>query len=172
MALLKDALAEIGQHEPADLLKLETVEGEVRVTSSGVDLSKFENPTIVLIGKAINDGTRIELSVTSRTSSDLENNGGAITRWEARTRSAAIVINPLLVASSAVSGRSSDGRLVGLSVSLGTAMAHELGHAVAAIRKGGIWGTNTDASALRYENQHRLLLARPSTIPSATRIRH
>lgn len=62
--------------------------------------------------------------------------------------------------------------MVGLTFTLGTSVVHELGHAVRSVELGGIWKTNTDAAAVHYENQHRLMLSKPSTIPQALRIRH
>jgi hypothetical protein len=175
---LKGALVEVGAQEEAYQLRLQVKGGEVRITNGGADWSKSTNSTVALIGKAIATDKKIGIALTTASNSKIEGNRGAYTTTLPRSnpgRAATILINPALVASSVVPGRTSEGGVVGLSFTLGTAVVHELGHAVKGVELGGILGTNTHAAAVHYENQHRLMLSKPckpSTIPQAQRIQH
>jgi RHS repeat-associated protein len=165
---LKQALLEAGAEEAADTLQTEVISGEVRITSGGVDLSDSDNPTVALIGSAINTEARVGVQITNR---DLSSHGGALTESvgpPGDPNRITISINPSQLSSTVAPGRVAAGPLtgmqLGLTYSAGTALVHELGHAYGYYEQGydrfPVWG-QTNATALRYENLHRALIADP-----------
>ncbi|MGH6690723.1 MAG: hypothetical protein ACREF4_08605 [Gammaproteobacteria bacterium] len=140
----------------------------MRITAGGADLSSSDNSTASLIGSAIDTTNRINLTVTS---SSLSAYGGATTKGFSGGKDPSqitIRLNPDTIRNTIVPGKlvggPHDGTVVGLAVTLGTAVVHELGHAYGYYAEGeqrfpALGQTN--ATALRYENQHRELMALP-----------
>lgn len=98
LAALQQALVEIGQGGIAKELRPEQINGEIRITAGGADLSESESSTVQLLGKAMATQTRIEMSITDR---DLSAHGGGRTRLKDGS-TLAIELNPAQVAQSTV----------------------------------------------------------------------
>jgi RHS repeat-associated protein len=166
---LQAALQEAGAADLASKLAITEVNGEFQIDAGG-DLKLFTqstNPTAKLFGQAIDTSTPIAFDVTS---DNLSKYGGAVTFSDPigakRVNEIQIRINPKQVAEVSVQGEFISGPFKGVSgtfgVTFGTAVVHEFGHASAYFlfnmpRR----GSQTNADALRYENLHRGLLAKP-----------
>jgi hypothetical protein len=167
---LQAALREAGVNDLASKLRITKKGGDFQIDAGG-DLKLFTqstNPTAKLLGQAIaTTSTPIVFNVTS---DDLSEYGGAVTFSDPigarRNNEIQIHINPKQVAQITVEGEFVSGPFQGrpgrFGVTLGTAVVHEFGHASAFFlfnmpRR----GSQTDADALRYENLHRALLAKP-----------
>lgn len=155
---LQSALEEIGQGDVAELLQLELVDGEVRITAGGADLSKSDNQSVGLIGRAINTNWEVRLSVTNK---NLGRWGGAVTKPDRTGKSiVSIEINPAQTATLDVPltitvGPMKGASVLGTGISVGTAAIHELGHAHAYFEFGMDPWDDTNSDALYYENHHR-----------------
>lgn len=152
----------------ASLLQIEMVNGDITITAGGVDLSASANPTVALIGSAINAADRIDLQLTS---ADLSAQGGAVTQSAGSPSDPSLLrikINPQQVRQTVVSGIVAAGPLMGMNLGLtystATALVHEFGHAYGYYAEGAsrfpVFG-QTNATAIRYENLHRALMADP-----------
>ena len=163
LELAQQALREANALEEAELLQLEEIDGEYRITSGDMDLSASENSTVALIGATINAKQRVSVGFTDES---LSWSGGARGKYD-HSGQYNIRINRETISYTIVQGVRSNGGLVGLTVSDATALVHELGHPAGSFLHGirpypaGL----TNSTALRYENEHRKLMARPGHAP-------
>lgn len=177
-ALDEAALAEVGVDVD---LTLETVERQhsflwfqwtttESVLSSGmVDLRNSENPTAQLIGHAIADETRIELNVVH---GGLDAYDGALTTGMLGS-TITINIDPERVLQSQPIGRWQVGPLSGiatLGMTVGTALAHEYGHAFGIFGASQPYMDDTEIDSVIWENRHRAAL--PGAGPTFVRTGH
>jgi hypothetical protein len=165
--------------EEHSFLGIEWTTSEQHVSSGPVDLTGFDNSTAKLVGAALETDTRIILNVGADVAGT-KDYGGAFTDTSVggneRPNDLGISINTGILADTFVAGTAASGPLagipLGLPVTLGTAVVHELGHAYGWFADGANRVPRaTDSSALKYENQHRKLLAKPP-VPAQVRTRH
>ncbi|MFQ5529173.1 MAG: RHS repeat domain-containing protein [Gemmatimonadota bacterium] len=168
LAGLQQIFEEAGAAGEAELLDLTVTDGEIEVTSSGVDLSGSENKTVATIGRAISGDNRIEFDITSSLTtvdgrSLLERNGAAVQELGAGTpRNFRVELNPGIMAFTLgeVVGGPLQGRRTVTGYTTGDRVIHEFGHAFSAIDL-GVFTNRTDSAAVnRYENEHRKLRGR------------
>ena len=176
---IQEALREANATGLAARLGLKVVDEEVRiddVTGSIEDFADSANSTEKLIALAIDDTTRIDFDITQE---DLSELGGAVTDSRSGGRrhpdEISIKINPDQLAATIVPGTALSGPMqgadLGLPVSLGTAVAHEFGHASGFFIFNLPRGASTASDSLFYENLHRKLTAKPGS-PILQRTRH
>jgi RHS repeat-associated protein len=161
----EEALREADVEYLINYLSLKSVDGEIVLSTGILDFRKLSNPTANLIGEAIATGTRIGIKFGSVK----KKHGGGVTdtRFYDKQNLIDIKLDPKQIASILVPGRLLSGPSAGLqtalSISLPTALVHELGHAYGNFFGGqpGYFG-NTIPYALRAENRHRALARVPT----------
>ncbi len=166
LALIKEALHEIGAGNAATALGLTEQDGKTLLTArAGVNLLQSSDPLVQMIGDAMNSDAEISFEVTDE---DLSDHSGAVTDALGFTvsKKISIKINPAQVSKAKVPGFWPNTR--GIDVSPRAAAFHEFGHAHGnhklgikpRRRMGGLPGP-TDDIAVRKENIYRRRLGLP-----------
>ncbi|MCP4540040.1 MAG: RHS repeat-associated core domain-containing protein, partial [Chloroflexi bacterium] len=160
----RQALRETGAIREATQVTLVEVDGEIRLSTSGADFSSSSNDTVKLIGSAIGTKERIVFQITNQ---NLKKWGGATTHTHVPGE-INIMINPAEISEVITPGillaGDQAGTPVGLPLTLGTSVVHELGHAHGVYAGGQPreFMPATAPDAIYYENLHRKLFRTPT----------